>query len=332
MLRAGSGGSCGVSQSSVRVRTPFSASEAAFAGFGILQRRPSALLVWGGLMLVVGLISNVGMVLTIGPQMQALRAASAGAGATPNPAAVGALFVGMAPFYLLAMIGSILLLGVINAAVNRAVLRPNEGGPGYLAFGADEFLQIVVIFLWALLLIAFYLVLVIVFGLVIGLGVGAAAAGGGGRGGPALFAGLFVLIGVLATFAGVIWLNVRLSFALPLTFDTRKLHLFGSFALTRGRFWPLFGAYLLSWIFAIIITLVFLAVIAALGAAVGGGLAGIGQLFQRDTSSLGAFLTPVSLISLVLGSFVQALQWALISGAQAGAYAQLKPDRYAEVF
>lgn len=54
-----------------------------------------------------------------------------------------------------------------------------------------------------------------------------------------------VLVSALGVFVFLIWLAVRLSLASPLTFDTRRVRVFGSFALTRGRFWSLLGAYLL---------------------------------------------------------------------------------------
>lgn len=320
-----------MTDANLRARAPFSASDAAFAGFGIIQRRPSTILVWGGLMLVFSLITQFGMVMLVGPQMQAFRAL-APATAQTNPALYARMFAGMIPFGALAIAAFVVLFGVINAAVSRAVLRPEEGGPGYLAFGADELRQIAVIFLWFLLFIGVYIAIFIVSMVLIGVSVGIAAAARNSPGLAAVIGSLGVIAVILAAFCALIWLGVRLSLALPLTFDTRQIHLFRSFALTRGRFWSLFGAYFLSWIIGIAISLAYLVVLAVVAAVLGGGLAGMGQLFQRDTSSLAALFTPLVLISLIGGAFIQALQWALIAGAPAGAYAQLRPNRLAEVF
>ena len=58
----------------------------------------------------------------------------------------------------------------------------------------------------------------------------------------ALFGGLVDA----AVLSAAIWVFVRLSLAAPMTFDQRRLVVFGSWPFTRGSFWPLVGAYALA--------------------------------------------------------------------------------------
>jgi hypothetical protein len=57
---------------------------------------------------------------------------------------------------------------------------------------------------------------------------------------------------------------VRLSLILPLSFTARRVRIFESWNLTRGRFWPLLGAYALSIVYVVITGLVALILFAAL--------------------------------------------------------------------
>ncbi|MEI9891311.1 MAG: hypothetical protein WDN45_12940 [Caulobacteraceae bacterium] len=87
-----------------------------------------------------------------------------------------------------------------------------------------------------------------------------------------------LLIGI-AVCCAAIYGFVRLSLASPLTFDTRKVDLFGSWALTRGRFWKMLGTYLLVVGLALVIGLLVMIITIAV-AAVLGGLGALASIFR----------------------------------------------------
>ncbi len=229
----------------------FLATEAAFGGLGVLRRRPAALAVWAVLLLLFGLLSGVAMVATVGPQLTAVRSM----GMTADPAARATMFGALLPFYAVFLVVLLIFYCICYAAVNRSMLRPETGGPGWLAAGGDELRQAACLILTGLVLLGVYIGGLIVVSLIMGLAVAALSTGG-------------ILVGVaagLALLGLLIWLAVRLSLASPLTFDTRRVRLFGSFALTRGRFWKLFGAYLLSVLVVLGLYLLLVIVLGAVG-------------------------------------------------------------------
>ena len=79
-------------------------------------------------------------------------------------------------------------------------------------------------------------------------------------------------------------------------FATGKINLFGSWALTKGHFWPMLGAYLLAFILAIIAYMAVFAILMLVMVAVGGGFSAMGAIISPDMSSLKAFFTPTMLI------------------------------------
>jgi len=206
--------------------------------------------------------------------------------------------------------------------VNRAVLRPDTGGPGWFGFGADELRQAACLFLIALTLLGAYLVS-LVPAVVLAAIVGIVAQSGHALGTTALLTGLVVLVSALGVFVFLIWLAVRLSLASPLTFDTRRVRVFGSFALTRGRFWSLLGAYLLAAIVYVALSLVLLVLVAAVAYALGGGTAGLARAFRPHTSSFGAYFGPTMIVQMLVGAALAPVQVFLLLGAPAAAYAQL---------
>ena len=296
----------------------FSATEAAFAGFRLLQREPTTLLIWAALLAAVGLGLGMLTVVTIGPVFSQLQ--SMPTGPTADPAAGLALFQRLGPLYALILPLTLLFYAVAYGAVNRAVLRPTAApGFGRLAVGGDELRQLIVLVLLGLLFLAAYIV-VVILAVIVGVGVALAAKAAGATG-----AG--VLLGVLAAaavFCGFVFAAVRLSLASPLTFDTERVSVFGSWRLTRGRFWALFGAYLLSGILLMLLSLVAVVVVAAILAATGGGLQAAAVVLRPDMSSLSAYLSPAMLAWLAVSACVNSLGLAMLIGTPAAAYAQIR--------
>ncbi len=305
-------------------RGRFSATDAAFTGFRLMAREPGTVAVWGAIYLAFTLVFAVGTVLMIGPSMSALMAQQH-AGAAADPAASLAMMSRLLPFEGVALIAGLLFYALMFTAVNRAVLRPGAGGPGRLALGGDEGRQLLLFVILGVLFFVAYIVLVIVaaiVGVVLGIAVaGGAHAAPGSAPGPVIAVGLVMVLAVLLIL-GV--LATRLSLASPLTFDTDRIDVFGSWRLTRGVFWPLFGAYVMTWLLGVLMYVAALVLFSVIAAATGGGLAAAGVVFRPDMSSLGAYFAPTMLLWIAMVTVVGTVVLVMLLAAPAGAYAQLK--------
>jgi hypothetical protein len=71
-----------------------------------------------------------------------------------------------------------------------------------------------------------------------------------------------IIVMGLAVFVGMIWVLLRLSMALPMSFADRQFRLFESWALTRGQAGNLFLLALLMFVILIVVEIVILGVLA----------------------------------------------------------------------
>lgn len=218
----------------------FSATDAAFEGFRLAGRHPFLMLFWT-VAYTVGLVVLLAMMLLIVMPPEAWRALLAGdAEALTQPDFNPIMFAVAFPLFFAAIL---LLTAMTNTAIYRAVLRPKPRGFGYLVIGGDEGRQILLS------------LLILLVSILCGIGLLVLT--------PAALAltpePYRVLAGVLAGVAAVllvIWVSTRLSLAAVQTFVERRVTLFGSWKLTRGRFWPLLGMWLLAFVLAIVVSLV----------------------------------------------------------------------------
>jgi hypothetical protein len=204
-------------------------TQAAFAGFGVLRRKPWAPLVWsvvyvgatGVLVLILGaaFITALGKLATISPNSHV------------RPEEILTLFAAVAGGYVL-LIAVLWVVGaVINMAVVRAVLEPEASGFAYLRFGRAE--------LWLILANFVLFILYTVVSMALGIPV-------------SLLSAIVVLtwrdatpfFGLpvqLVTWSVSIWLGLRFCMVAPMIFSDRRFRLFESWTLTRGHVWNLFG-------------------------------------------------------------------------------------------
>lgn len=203
-------------------------------GLRQVRQRLAAIAIWGAVYMAVTLL---GTFTVMRPIMREQLATIAGGHPVGNPLAISG---GVAIFY----IGLLLLIAVLFAAGLRAALRPEESALASIRLGMDE-LRLLGL---TLLLMLIFLVVSIVMMVVMGLLIGAVAAISGGFAGqsPGGMIGvvLLVVVMMLVFYGAVFFLQVRLSPAAALTMIRRKIIIGDAWRLTRGRFWVLFGGYL----------------------------------------------------------------------------------------
>lgn len=199
--------------------------------FHLLRRHPLSVAVWAILYLVG--IFGIGL----------LRLLVAPGGPQSLPAAIGA--------GLLSQGLAIALIAVLITAATRATLHPYKRGTFYLRLGANE---LRVFALLAMLTIAsavatFLLLLAETFLLSL---LGWLVPAGSAR--EAIRIAL-----LLAELAGLVFVQVRLSIALPLTYLYEKITVDEAWVQSRGHFWSIFGAFAAL---ALLITLAGMALLA----------------------------------------------------------------------
>lgn len=285
-------------------------------GFRLIRRDPGAVAIWCGLQLLFGIAAFLiyrpfwtAQVTTLG----------SGAPAAFNPAMISALFLSNL------LIG--LLWVVLYAAAFRAVLQPERRGFAYLRFGIEELLLLA---LTILFVIIFYVAMLV---LVVGIAILAAfVAAAAGTAAVALsFSIVPIILVVLCVFVGV-----RLSLAGPLSFMRRNIIIGESWRLTRGHFWPLFGADLAIWILLLIPAIPLFWVTA-------GPIIEMLRHSPRDPQAVQAYwhsqmqviygqIGARQIAGWILSAIFGGLAVALFGGALASATRQLLPEDVAEPF
>jgi hypothetical protein len=297
----------------------FSASDAAFSGFTLARSKPRVFLIWSLVLVAMSVVTSAVTILTAGRAIMDMQAA----GQSDDPQVALQALATLAPFYLVALIFTLLYYGVATAAVNRMVLRPEDDRNAFIRLGGDEMRMVLVMIAQWLIGAGVSFAAVLLTAVLAGV---ASAAGGAVAG---------VIVGILIGAAGValiLLVSVRLSLALPQSFATGRVNIFGSWALTRGRFWPILGAYLLAIILLIVTYLLAFAVMAVVALGLGGGLAGVMGLFEPDMSTLATFFSPAMIIYTVLGGFLSALALMVMYAPAATIYRDVAQPATAEVF
>lgn len=293
----------------------FSATDAAFEGFRLVRRNPVALVGWTLLYLVytlATLFAAGGMMRSMAVWMDQVEALEAG----PPPSSPEAL-VPIMESYMAAMSHmvwaiplSLVIGAVLMAAIARAVLTPATGGFGYMRLGMDE-VRVFVVTLVIAILYACATAVAFAAAFIIG-GIAINAMEGWGA--------LVMVLAVLAAIAFMIWLGVRWSLAVPITVDQKKFAFFDSFAVTKGRFWPLFGMAVIAFIMVIIVSL--LAGIVTMPISMMGGMSMFGNMGEDPTEMFRNFnpTNPWIIASSVVNAFVYALTVAVLYAPFSAAY------------
>jgi hypothetical protein len=275
----------------------------------VARRHPKAVAIWAALQLAVSLTFGLLFMGAAGPALAALQATGLTPGA--DPARTMSLIRSLLPVYAIAMPFVLALSAVQTAAMNRVVLAPDQGRFGYLRLGADEARQFGLLALILALFLGAYFGLVIVVAVIAAFAVAVLKTAGA----------LLVALLVTAAVGALVYGATRLSLAPALTFDTRRIDLPGAWRLTRGRVRPLLLTYLLALVSAVIVYLLSMVIIYAAGSLLGG----MNAIAHPDMSSIGAYLTPATLVQIILSAGASALVLPLMATPPAAIYRRLVP-------
>lgn len=285
----------------------FSASDAAFEGFRLARRKPMTLLIWA----LLYLLFTVAIFALAGGSIVGLMNAANELEGVVNPTPDDMAPFMTAYFGLLAWLGPLALAfsAVMYTAVNRAVLRPQEKGFGHVRLGMDEVRVGVVMVVLTILGAILGFLVAVTAALVVGLAQAALGDAGG-------LVAVLAFIGMVVLF---VWLCLRFSLALSITFAERRFAIFDSWKVTKGRTLGLLGMALIAFVMVIVVQILATLVALPLVLAVGG----FGQLAQIDSMGLDQILAtmgPVVAVYLVLTAVVSALQLGIMYAPFAAAY------------
>lgn len=170
--------------------------------------------------------------------MEAMAAGNESLVATPPVANLLWFF----PIELLFLFCFFVIYAAYEAACLRWLIRGESGG-GILGlrFDADTWRVYGTYWMWFVLLIGAYIAIIVC---VIAIGAVIAMLGDSG-GAIGVLLGVF---GAIALICAAIYFAVRLAPAAATSIGTGRFAFFKAWSVTRGRFWSLFGAFLLLWI------------------------------------------------------------------------------------
>jgi hypothetical protein len=290
----------------------FSPSDAAISGFRFIARRPGVIAIWTGVFLLYELLVTLLLISLPGNTVGTMRTFSELN--RTNPEAALAMLPAVGFVMLVYSVGFLALYAVMYTAAYRAFLTPSDKRPGYLHLGVDEFYMACVIVLAVALSSGYLFLVIFIGGLLWAIGSGLAD----------LLKFLYDIALGFGLLGALLYPFVRFSLAMPMTFMDKHVRLIESWKATRGEFWSMLGAYVLAALLIFMIYVVMWSIVGVVALAAilgtGGSFTSLQALFQADTSSIAAYLTPTTLIAALLNAIASALFLAVVTGPVAEAY------------
>lgn len=298
------------------------------AGFSLIGRRPVSVISWGFfLYLAIFALLIIG-VLIVG--ISVLSKFGTLSSPSSDPTATAQAFVDIMlslwPAVLIVMIGGLFINAIVQGAVFRSILTPDQRGFFSLRFGGQEFALVLLNLLYIPIVLVVYLVTVVIFGALFYLSSTMKDAG-------ALVVVLIVFFGIFYALA-LMWFALKFSMAAPMTFAEGRVRFFKSWSVTKGEGWSLFG---LAWIMLLVIigvSIGYLIVSSIISAIFGGGavMMALSQAGNSQNPSAAFSQWPVLLAAqipgLIMGAAFQGAIQAISLGPWADVYRQLRgaPD------
>lgn len=274
-------------------------------GFRLIRERPGAMLIWTLVQLIVAVATSF---VTTWIVQASFYAALSGED-------VQSLQLTAALQFILLGLGGLVFSTILYAAVQRAILRPDEGGPGWLRLGMDE----VRLFLLLLLCLFIFLLALLAVGLFLGAILYRASPG-------AAVAAIYIVGGI-----GGLLFGTKISLIFPLTLKKGAFAIGEGTSLSRGRFWTLLGTYLIIFLILLVLGILNVAVTQPdyLSAVFQHGFGSYeveqATMLQSQKLIAGEIDAPV-VIGWVLTAIQGAIGCALWGGAAATAVQQLTAD------
>jgi hypothetical protein len=277
-------------------------------GFRLIKERPGAMLIWTLIQLAV----------TIGTSYAAAAILQDNIDAVMSGTSVQSAQATNTLQTLLLSLAGLIIAAIVYAAVQRAILRPTEGGPGWLMLGMDE--------VRFYLLILLYLIIFTVAAVVVTIVLGIFFAGSGPEGAQTMMLILLVLGFIACSYFGT-----KVSLTFPLTLKERAFAIGEGWGLTNGRFWTLFGTYFLIFLIMLVVGAAIMAATRSeyMSAVFQYGLASPEAqvaAYQENQELLSGTPGLRMIIGWVLGGVQGAIGYALFGGAAATAVQQLTAD------
>lgn len=292
-----------------------SPTEAAFEGFRLTREQPRAVAWWIGVCFLLRLALDLLMAAFIGKDIA--KVSELMDDPFNNMDAIAAMGPQMMLFDIVALPLLLCVSAVIACAVYRATLGRGDPRFGYLRLGRDEGRMVLLYLLLFLVFIGVFLAVSFVGAMLFGVGAGAGPVGG-------MLAGAAAFV---AMAGGLVYVGVRLSLAGPMTFAEQRISLPDAWRLTRGRYWPLLGAYLLSFTLAVVVWMLGVTIFVAIGAAVSGSMGTYMAEVNVQPATVLAALSPQHLLVVACVGVLSALQYAIFLPTLALAYRDSGPRR-----
>jgi hypothetical protein len=295
----------------------FSVTQSALAGFRVVREHPEAAALWVTLQVLIAI--GIGLVATVtwGPDLAKLHL-----GAVPTAADLPRL-AGLWPMFAVTGAVSLVVYSILCAAMNRAILKPRDRRFAYFRLGPEEVRQLGLTLILLAMAIAVYVAVVIVIVVVSGLFGAVTSSVSGPIGTNPNRAMAIVALGLAGMVGVFVFLGVRFSLASAQTFATGRISLFGSWVMTRGRFWPIVSTYGLALALYGVVWLLGFTLITAVVTLVGGGAGGLAAMVNPDLGSLRAFFSPPQFTLLVMRAALSGLLWPLLLTPPATIYLAL---------
>jgi hypothetical protein len=298
---------------------------AATSGFRVVGRHFGAVMIWA----VIGFIAAIVPLLLSLPQfVEIFRVAQSGGDAAPNPGAFAA-----GPLATLANL--VLGLGttvLIQAAVYRSVLLPEDNRMGYIRFGAAEVML-------AVFTVAVAVVMLMILGILIAVFMGVLFAAGRNA-----VAGVLVGIPYWTTaLVFFIWLGSRLALIGPMIVATGELRLGEAWALTKGRVLRFVLVSLVNFVIVvglfIGVVIILIVVFGVIGGVVGMSMSGAASdparaaaAFEQMGPAVIALVTVIGLLAFIGYIVLAAVFRVILFAPWADAYRQLTRTDTASTF